>query len=190
MKNRDVLLAFVFITIGFIYRLIPVHIPNFTPVAAMALVGGMYMGRKSLALLVPVAALYLSDIILNNYVFKAAFTGETGFILWADYMYFTYGAMLIAVVIGMFLAKKSVGSKILVGGLLSSLTFYAFADFGSWLTLPMYPKTIAGLMASYVNGFPFFLATLLGNIVFAAIFIGCIEYMKQSKEASFGNQVA
>ena len=45
-------------------RLIP-HPPNFSPVEAMALFGGAYFSRKSLAILVPLIALFVSDLALG-----------------------------------------------------------------------------------------------------------------------------
>nr|HPM93307.1 hypothetical protein [Bacteroidales bacterium] len=44
---------------GALFRFIP-HWPNFTPIAAMALFGGAYLGRKHLAFLLPFAAMFLS----------------------------------------------------------------------------------------------------------------------------------
>ena len=45
-------------------RLIP-HWPNFTPVMAIALVGGATLSRRSLAILVPLLAMVLSDVALG-----------------------------------------------------------------------------------------------------------------------------
>ncbi|HEX6740653.1 MAG TPA: DUF6580 family putative transport protein, partial [Sphingomicrobium sp.] len=44
-------------------RLLP-HPPNFTPIGAIALFGGAYLGRQSLAFVAPLAALLLSDLVL------------------------------------------------------------------------------------------------------------------------------
>src|SRR5207247_2925737 len=43
-------------------RLIP-HPPNFTPIAAIALFGGAQFSSKRAALLVPLAGLFLSDLV-------------------------------------------------------------------------------------------------------------------------------
>jgi len=47
-----------------LFRLVP-HWPNFTPVAAIALFGGTYLHKKYLAFLVPLTALFISDLILG-----------------------------------------------------------------------------------------------------------------------------
>jgi hypothetical protein len=45
-------------------RLIP-HPPNFSPIAALALFGGAQFEDKGLAFLVPLAAMFLSDLVLG-----------------------------------------------------------------------------------------------------------------------------
>src|SRR3954469_19415595 len=47
-------------------RLVP-HPPNFSPIDAMALFSGAYLGRRALAFVAPFAALALSDAILGFY---------------------------------------------------------------------------------------------------------------------------
>src|SRR5438105_1039891 len=47
-------------------RLIP-HPPNMASIAAVALLGGAYLSDKRLAFLVPLAALFLSDLVLGLY---------------------------------------------------------------------------------------------------------------------------
>ena len=52
------------IAFGALMRLLP-HWPNFTPIAAMALFGGAQLGKKHLAFIIPLAALFLSDLVLG-----------------------------------------------------------------------------------------------------------------------------
>src|SRR3954463_13500030 len=47
-------------------RLIP-HPPNFTPIGAMALFSGAYLGRRWLAFAAPLGALMLSDAVIGFY---------------------------------------------------------------------------------------------------------------------------
>ena len=44
-------------------RLVP-HPPNFTPIGAMALFSGAYLGRRSLAFVAPLGALLLSVLVI------------------------------------------------------------------------------------------------------------------------------
>ena len=45
-------------------RVIP-HPPNFSPIEAVALFGGAYFAKRHWALLVPLAAMFLSDLVLG-----------------------------------------------------------------------------------------------------------------------------
>ena len=47
-------------------RLVP-HPPNFSPIDAMALFSGAYLGRRLLAFVAPLGALLLSDLVLGFY---------------------------------------------------------------------------------------------------------------------------
>src|SRR6266853_50586 len=55
--------ALLMIVAGAIYRLVP-HPMNVAPVAALALIGGMYFGKRY-ALWMPLAILGVSDLFLN-----------------------------------------------------------------------------------------------------------------------------
>ncbi len=48
-------------------RLIP-HPPNFSPITAMALLGGAYFAKKRTAFLTPLAALFLSDAAKREWI--------------------------------------------------------------------------------------------------------------------------
>ena len=58
-------------------RLVP-HPPNFTPIGAMALFSGAYLGRRGLAFVAPIAALLLSDLVLGFYHGMATVYGNMG----------------------------------------------------------------------------------------------------------------
>lgn len=141
-----------------LYRLMP-HPWNFAPVTASAIFGGMVLSR-SLSWIVPVAAMLISDAII-------------GF-SWAD-MPFVYGSLLIAVGIGVWIGKPQTKwmkftGKTIVGTLAASIIFYLITNFGSWLILPMYPKTLNGLWMSYINAIPFFQNSLAGDVFFVTVF--------------------
>src|SRR5690242_6493987 len=53
---------FFIILLAVLLRLVP-HMPNFAPISAMALFGGVYLGRKY-ALIVPLIVMILSDYLL------------------------------------------------------------------------------------------------------------------------------
>src|SRR5437667_11889623 len=87
-----------------IFRLVAheFHWWNMAPVAAMALLGGMYLGRRY-ALWVPLAVLAVTDIVLNV---------RMGYpmIYWPRA--FDYGAFLLVGLLGLWARDQKLGSKI------------------------------------------------------------------------------
>jgi hypothetical protein len=136
-------------------RLVP-HPPNFTPIGAMALFSGAYLGRRGLAFVAPLGAMLLSDIVLGFY---------SGF-------WITYVAVALIVLIG-WLALQSV-SVLRVGGaaIASSVLFFVVSNFGTWALSGMYAHTLAGLAACYVAAIPFFQNTVAGDLFYAALLFG------------------
>src|SRR6266404_7587596 len=94
-------------------RLIP-HPPNLTSVTAVALFGGAYLSYKWMAFLVPLAALFLSDMILGLY----------------PHMEFVYGSFALVVCLGLLLQKKRTPLRIAGAAFTSSLLFFVITNFG------------------------------------------------------------
>jgi len=138
-----------------IFRLLP-HLPNVSPVAAMALFAGAYFADKRLALIVPFAALFLSDLILGLH----------------NTMIFVYAGFALTVMIGFLLKNRVSMANTAFAMVASSVLFFLLTNFGAWLMSGIYPQTSEGLMQAYVAGIPFFQNSLLGNLVFAAIIFG------------------
>jgi hypothetical protein len=136
-------------------RLIP-HPPNFAPVAALALFGGAYFSDKRLAFLVPMAALFLSDLVLGLY----------------GHMEVVYGSFALVVCIGLWLQRRRSAARIAAAALASSILFFILTNFGVWAFGSLYPKTAAGLLTCYTAAIPFFQNTLLGDAVYTAALFG------------------
>jgi hypothetical protein len=136
-------------------RLIP-HPPNFSPIAALALFGGAQFADKRLAFLVPLAAMFLSDMILELHSLIPVI----------------YGSFALIVCLGFWLRRRqnvrAIGGAAIVGALL----FFVLTNFGVWAMGQMYPKTPAGLLNCYVAAIPFFQNTLLSNLFYSALLFG------------------
>lgn len=141
-------------------RLIP-HAPNFTPVISIALFGGAYF-KKWYALLVPVAAMLLSDMVIGFYSLGS--------------MAFVYGTILLITAMGFSLGKKMSAVKILGLSLSGTVIFFITTNFAVWL-LPdsMYPKTLAGIAQCYVMAIPFFGNMVLSTLIYSAVMFGAYE---------------
>ena len=142
-------------------RLIP-HPPNFAPVAAMALFGGAYFNKKWVAFLVPLAAMFVTDLFLGFHP-----------TIWAVYLSFG-----LIVVIGMVMIKQKKVTNIFFASVTASVSFFIITNFGVWLSTPYYEKTGAGLAACYTAAIPIFHQTLLSDLFFVAILFGLFEILK------------
>jgi hypothetical protein len=136
-------------------RVIP-HPPNVASITAVALFGGAYLTNKRLALIVPLAALLLSDLVLGFY----------------SHMEVVYGSFILVVCVGFWLQRKRSALRIGGAALASSVIFFIVTNFGVWAFESLYPKTGAGLLACYVAAIPFFQNTLVGDALYTAVLFG------------------
>ena len=164
-----------FIVLAASFRLLP-HPANFAPITAMALFGGVYLNKK-IALLIPLLAMFLSDIFLGFH----------------DTMPFVYVSFLLVGLIGLWLKNHQKWNYIFAGTLLSSILFFLITNFGVWSTGTMYPKTFSGLFESYLMGIPFFRPTLLGDLFYTGLFFGSYELSRfllfSSRQSAVKNQI-
>ena len=156
------MLPMLIIILAALIRILP-HIPNVTPIAAMAIFGGVYLEKKWAAFVIPLVAMLLSDIFIGLH----------------PTIVFVYGSFAITILMGTFL-KKRLNLVFLIGTILaSSVLFFLVTNFGVWIMYDFYPKTFGGLMASYAEGIPFFRNTLLGDMIYSGIFFGSFEFIKR-----------
>ena len=137
------------------FRVVP-HPPNVSPIAAMALFAGAHFSDKRVALLIPMAALLLSDLVIGIH----------------STMLYVYMAFAMAVLIGIWLRSSYSVQTVTGAAVASSLLFFVITNFGSWLSHDLYPKTWDGLLAAYSAGLPFYRNTLIGDLCFTLIVFG------------------
>ena len=89
-------------------RLVP-HPPNFSPIDAMALFSGAYLGRRWIAFVAPLAALLLSDLALGFYA------GMTT----------VYATVALIVVIGWWVSSRRTPLRIGTAAIAGSVAFFA-----------------------------------------------------------------
>lgn len=156
---EKLLVPLLFIFVGAFARLLP-HAPNFTPIAAIALFGGMYMD-KGKAVLFTLLAMLISDVFIGFYSLPM--------------MISVYGSFLIAIFIGVYLKKHKSTGNIILASLFSSIIFFLITNFAVWVFGGLYPKNIHGLISSYYFAIPFFRNTLGGDLFYSGIFFGGYE---------------
>ncbi len=157
-------------------RLLP-HPPNATAVGAMALFGGAYFSQRWQGVLLPLAAMWLSDLVLNNVVYKEY---NPNFTLFTEGSIFIYGSIALITVLGWTLLKKVKVANVVGASLLGSTLFFLISNFGVWFhSTTIYPQTFTGLMTCYAAGLPFFMNTVLGDMVWCAVLFGGFELAQQ-----------
>ncbi|MCL5407340.1 MAG: hypothetical protein M1429_02500 [Patescibacteria group bacterium] len=154
-------MAIFFIIAGVVLRLIP-HLPNFAPIAALGLFGGVYLNKKY-ALAVPLLAMLFSDIFIGFAEFWVTFS--------------IYLSFLLIGLIGLWLKNHKNFSNILGATFLGSVIFFLMTNFAVWAATPWYPKTIEGITQCYFLAIPFFKNTILGDLFYVGSMFGFYEFV-------------
>ena len=155
MLKPRVMLIVAMIAAAAASRLIP-HPPNMTSIAAMALFGGATLTDKRLAFLVPLAALFASDLLLGFH----------------NQMVAVYGSFALIVCLGLWLQQRKSALTIAGAAIASSLLFFVVVDFGIWLMGDMYPRTFAGLVTCYTMALPFLRNQVAGDLLYTGVLFG------------------
>lgn len=147
---------------------------NFAPVAAVALCGAVYLPRR-LAFALPLAMLFVSDVILNVFHYHQP-------LLTFDILP-RYAALALICAIGFSLRRRARLPVLLGASLAGSLLFYVVSNTGSWIYEPAYAKNFAGWAQALTTGLPgfpptwwFYRHTLLGDLFFTLLFAACMTW--------------
>jgi len=169
MKPRTTVLLGMIATAA-IARVIP-HPPNVTPVAAMALFAGACLERRIWAMLVPLAAMLLSDLVL------AITTYGFGRLLFSQPV--VYGCLAATVLIGRLVARDRTPGRIVAAVLAEAVLFFIVTNFAVWSSGLMYPRTLSGLAACYEAAIPYFRNSLLGDFAWSFGLFGGLALLER-----------
>src|SRR5215469_7957452 len=102
--NKRVITLSVIIAVAALCRLLP-HPPNVTPIGALALFAGAHFRDRRIAFLLPIAAMFFSDLVIGFAVYGASMLKSQPAV---------YLSMLITVGIGQLIRNKRSISKVAV----------------------------------------------------------------------------
>ena len=147
---------------GVFLRLTFRDVPNFAPVAALALFAGFYFQATWMAALVPVTVLSITNIELGGYQ------------SWAV-MFAVYACLILPVFFGRVFLKSNKPGEVRFGSTLAcslggSLLFFFVTNYVSWYF--WYPQNVEGFVSCYWAAVPFFRYTLAGDLFFTCAFFG------------------
>ena len=168
-KNSQFFIFGILIVLIVIGRLIP-HYPNFAPAGAAALFAAFYFRKWSVAILVPLVGMMLSDLILGPYNYGSMAFNYLALslpILWGGIMRREVPVSGSGMQKAMAHMTRGVG---LVGA--GSLAFFAVSNFGVWMFSGMYALNLSGLEMCYINAIPYLHYTILGDMFYAGLLFG------------------
>lgn len=158
-------------------RLVP-HPPNFAPVCALALFGAVTLTPRWLGLALPLAAMILSDVLLQITTQLGVLDGwlarGTGFHQWMLVVY-----LGVAAVAGLgMLVRGRRWEWVPFAAVGGSVVFFVVTNLAVWAEgfvggpLAMYPPTWEGLVACFEAALPFYRMTLLGDLFYCGVLFG------------------
>jgi hypothetical protein len=159
-NQNQIFLTIALILFGIVSRILSHTVnfmPNFSPVAAIALFSGFYFKGKW-QIIMPLLIMLTSDSFIGFY--------SLGIML-AVYICIILNAFL-----GRLINKEKIGNRLLPIALLGSSIFYLVTNFAVWSLSSWYPHTIAGLLNCYYLALPFFRNTLLGDVFYSGVLFG------------------
>jgi len=160
------LIALGLILLAAITRLLP-HPGNFTAIGAIALFAGATFSKHRWAYLLPLAALFVTDLFLGIHFSIIPVYACIAFTVW----------------LGTRVQQKPGILNIGLLSLSSSTLFFLITNLPIWYAdLSLYPLTIAGTIQSYVMGIPFFKNQVLGDLFYNALIFGSYHFIAKSKK--------
>jgi hypothetical protein len=151
--------AVVLVVLGIVGRLVP-HAWNFTPIVAIGLLSGAYVGKKY-AFAVPALAMILSDVFIGFYSFPIQLS--------------VYISMGLAGLLGLTLKKSKNPIKIGTAALSGSTLFFLVTNAAVWGFTPLYEKSISGLVQALAAGIPFYRNAIVGDVWYSLLLFGVCE---------------
>ena len=144
---------------------------NFSPLAAIALFGGAYFVNRSNAVMFPLLALWVSNLILDNVFLSQYYEGFALFANWEVYI-----AIIAIVGMAMLVLKKVTLPRVIGASLIASILFFFVTNFVVWINGGLYPPTFSGLIECFTMAIPFFRNTIAGDMVFSLLLFGAFEW--------------
>lgn len=128
-----------------------------TPIGAIALYSGAY-GNARTGWATPLVPLFVGDLLIGFYSFTV--------------MAFVYLGFVLSAVTGrLLLSRRRNARRIVLAIVTAAVVFYAVSNLSIWLA-GMYPPTIAGLAACYVNGLPYLGIALIADSAYCLLLFG------------------
>lgn len=162
IPSRNIVLVSLLV-LAVLSRFLP-HPPNFSPILAVSLFGGVYFANRWVSLLLPLVIMALSDVFIGFHALVPV----------------VYGMFVLFALAGRWLKNRLSVGTLAITGLLGSIAFFLVTNFFVWLTSGMYSLDADGLATCYVAAVPFFQNSLLGDAIYIPTLFGSFYLMEKS----------
>lgn len=170
------------VTTGLLIHSGTTWLSNFAPFAAIALCSAAYFPAR-LKFSLPIAALFVSDVILNSYYGASLFT---------PLILCRYLALAVVGCIGLSLQNSASFKTMLPASIVGSTFFYVITNAFAWISDPGYVKNLGGLIQAVTVGLPeysatpswmFFRNSLLSDLFFTSVFVFCLSFDRRAERS-------
>jgi hypothetical protein len=150
---------------------------GFSPVIAIALFSGFIIKQRDISFLLPLLALFLSDLCIQL-LFKGGAFPYAGFY---DGQWKNYLILLVSTLIGWGLKGRNY-SSLIVGAIAAPTVFFLASNLAVWMgAQTSYAKDFNGLINCYTAALPFYKNSLIATFIFLPAILLCYNYMMRQK---------
>ena len=150
---------------------------GFSPVIAIALFSGFIIKQRDMSFLLPLLALFLSDLFIqvlytqDLFPYAGFYSGQ-----WKNYL-----ILMAATLLGWLLKGRNYTS-LAIGAVAAPTIFFLVSNFMVWTGQhATYPANFSGLMTSYEAGLPFYRNSLVSTLVFLPLILLVYNYLLRKK---------
>lgn len=155
LTRKNIIIAALLLAVGIGGRMALLAYPNIETLTAVSILAGALLGPQ-LGLAVALFSVVGSDMMIGN----------------TNILLYTWSAWAM-IGVGSTVLKKNKGKlavwsetfRYTAGGVVTTLFFYLWTNFGVWHIGGLYPHTLDGLVLCYMNALPFLRNQLLGNLL-------------------------
>lgn len=151
---------------------------GFSPLIAIALFSGFIIKQRNMSFLLPLLALFISDVIIHILYLNKAFD-FAGFYAgqWKNYL-----ILLACTLIGWVLKGRNY-STLAVGAVAAPALYFLVSNFMVWSRASevVYARSFNGLMNCYEAGLPFYRNSLIATVLFLPVILLLYNYLTRKK---------
>jgi hypothetical protein len=182
LKKQTIIFFLILIVVATVVKIIcapEINLSGFTAVIAISLFAGLTVRDKKLAFILPLATLFISDVILQV-LYQFHLFPYAGF--YGGQIY-NYALFFLLTFLGMWLRNyKTAG--IFTAAFVGPTVFFLLSNFIVWKSGAAamgYNTDISGLWQSYTFGLPFYRNSIISTVIFLPAFVALYNRMAYGK---------